>query len=64
MHLIAGLGKAARVLVPHPPEWRWCLTGSTSPWFPHFKVYRQTIEGAWPLEALALDLIHQLNRDE
>lgn len=47
MHLRASLGKTARVLVPHPPEWRWCTSGNTSPWFPGFTVYRQEIDGSW-----------------
>jgi tetratricopeptide (TPR) repeat protein len=47
MHLMAGLGKTARVLVPHPPEWRWMAQGKESPWFRGFKVYRQGQNGAW-----------------
>ena len=27
IHLRAGLGRTARVLVPNPPEWRWMRTG-------------------------------------
>jgi Flp pilus assembly protein TadD len=55
MHLMAGLGKTARVLVPHPPEWRWMLRDSESPWFPGFKIYRQAPGGDWTsaLERLA-----------
>jgi hypothetical protein len=34
MHLRAGLGRTANVLVPFPPEWRWQGTGGESPWFP------------------------------
>ena len=41
MHLRAGAGKTARVLVPSPPEWRWMAEGMESPWFPGFSVYRQ-----------------------
>jgi len=47
MHLLAGLGKAARVLVPHPPEWRWMAAGGQSPWFPGFKVYREDLQHGW-----------------
>ncbi len=47
MHLRAGLGKTARVLVPHPPEWRWMTEGSESPWFRGFAVYRQGVGGDW-----------------
>ncbi len=47
LHLRAGLGKDATIYVPHPPEWRWSLTGP-SPWFPGITVFRQTASGEWP----------------
>jgi hypothetical protein len=47
MHLRAGTGKTARVLVPAPPEWRWMAEGTASPWFPGFTVYRQGYDGDW-----------------
>jgi len=47
MHLMASLGKAASVFVPHPPEWRWLTEGRQSPWFPHCLVYRQETSGRW-----------------
>jgi tetratricopeptide (TPR) repeat protein len=58
MHLRAGLGKSARVLVPQPAEWRWMVSGNRSPWFADFSVYRQSSEGDWT-EALA-SLAHDL----
>jgi hypothetical protein len=45
MHLRAGLGLPARVLVPHPPEFRWCAAGERSPWFPGFRIYRSSASG-------------------
>lgn len=47
MHLRAGLGKTARVLVPASPEWRWMAEGRESPWFPGFMVYRQAYDNNW-----------------
>jgi hypothetical protein len=47
MHLRAGLGKPARVLVLTPPEWRWGLEGRSSPWFPGFTLYRQRLGRDW-----------------
>ncbi|GEM_PF-335946 len=48
MHLIAGLGKIAHVLIPHPsPDWRWLMTEPFSPWFPGFPLYRQTPNYQW-----------------
>jgi len=47
IHLLAGLGKAARVLVPLPPEWRWMMSGDESPWFPGFRLYRRDARLDW-----------------
>lgn len=47
MHLLAGLGKTAHVLVPYPPEWRWLNAGEESVWFEGFPVYRQTPTYDW-----------------
>jgi Flp pilus assembly protein TadD len=46
VHLRAGAGKASRVFVPFPYEWRWMATG-VPPWFPGTRVYRQEPSGAW-----------------
>jgi tetratricopeptide (TPR) repeat protein len=64
MHLLAGAGGRARVLVPHPPEWRWMLEGAASPWFPGFRSYRQAAGGDWSaaLASLAADLGRALVR--
>ena len=58
MHIRAGAGRRARVLVPHPPEFRWMAKGETSPWFPGFTIYRQHRDAGWKeaAEALARDL--------
>lgn len=47
MHLRAAAGRTAHVLVPSPAEWRWMASGSSSPWFPGFRIYRQTLDGDW-----------------
>jgi len=47
MHLMAGLGRTARVLIPYPAEWRWMEEVSESPWFPGFQLYRQDRVGGW-----------------
>ncbi len=57
MHLMGGLGKRARVLVPNPPEWRWMATGDESPWFPGFVLYRQAVDRTWG------DAMARLRRD-
>jgi tetratricopeptide (TPR) repeat protein len=57
MHLMAGIGGSARVLIPHPPEWRWQHSGKQSPWFPGFQLYRQDSDGHWQ------DVIRELTQD-
>jgi hypothetical protein len=47
VHLLAGLDRTARVLVPHPPEWRWMRREGESAWFPGFSVYRQPAGLDW-----------------
>ena len=59
VHLRAGVGRTARVLVPCPAEWRWMARGEESPWFPGFTIYRQKTDGDWStaLEKLRNDLL-------
>jgi len=58
VHLLAGIGRGARVLVPYPAEWRWMREGG-SPWFPGCTVYREPHSRGWsePLAKLRGDLI-------
>lgn len=60
MHLRAGAGRTARVLVPCPAEWRWMAAGPSSPWFPGFSIYRQSPDGDW--SAALARLREDLNR--
>jgi hypothetical protein len=53
MHLAAAAGTTADVLVPFPPEWRWGLD-TDSPWFPGFRVLRQSRDGDWSQALAAL----------
>jgi hypothetical protein len=65
VHLRAGLGRASRLLVPFPPEWRWMAAGDESPWFPGCRVYRQAPERTWTsaLSALRTDLSTAVRRE-
>ena len=47
MHLRAAARRTARVLIPCPAEWRWMASGPSSPWFPGFTIYRQSLDGDW-----------------
>ena len=64
IHLLAGLGGRARVLVPYPPEWRWMRREGESLWFPGFPVYRQASDHDWsaPLRRLRQDLADRTSR--
>jgi Tfp pilus assembly protein PilF len=59
VHLLAGLNRTARVLVPYPPEWRWMRGEGGSVWFPGCPVYRQAVSRDWtaPLARLRADLL-------
>lgn len=63
VHLLAGLGKTCDVFVPFPPEWRWMAEGNESPWFPSFRIYRQSADGSWQqaLNELKTNLEQQLS---
>ena len=47
MHLCAGLGRSADVLVSGSVEFRWMAEGTHSPWFPDFRIHRQQASGHW-----------------
>jgi hypothetical protein len=54
VHLRAAVGRGSRVLVPHPPEFRWMAAGRVSPWFPDSLIYRQDRAGSWDTAFAAL----------
>ncbi|MCH7889623.1 MAG: tetratricopeptide repeat protein, partial [Proteobacteria bacterium] len=58
VQLRAARGRASRVLIPNPPEFRWMAAGEESPWFPGTPLYRQTADGDWDraFAVLARDL--------
>jgi len=41
------MGRPVWVLVPFAPDWRWGLTGETTPWYPTARLFRQTSPGDW-----------------
>ena len=49
MHLLATINKAAKVLIPSPPEWRWMdlPQNSESPWMKGFQTFRQQKNNSW-----------------
>ena len=47
VHIAAGVGLAAHILVPRPGEWRYAGTGKTTPWFPGYVLHREAPGGGW-----------------
>jgi hypothetical protein len=61
-HLAGSLGVPCWVLLNHTPDWRWGSEGSTTPWYPTLRLFRQTQTGRWdePLGAVAQALRERL----
>lgn len=47
VHLGGALGKPVWALVPARPEWRYLYAGSTLPWYPSVRLFRQAHPGNW-----------------
>ncbi|MBI1778504.1 MAG: tetratricopeptide repeat protein [Proteobacteria bacterium] len=47
VHLAGALARPALVVLPFLPDFRWLLTGSTSPWYPSAHLLRQPAPGDW-----------------
>ena len=47
MHLAAACGRPVWQLARTPPDWRWSLDWTTSPWYPGMRIFRQVEAGDW-----------------
>jgi ADP-heptose:LPS heptosyltransferase len=46
-HLAGALGVPVWIALPCPPDWRWLLDRSDSPWYPTMRLFRQKQPGDW-----------------
>ncbi len=46
-HLAGALGLPAWTLLSFAPDWRWGTSGSSSPWYPTMRLFRQDRPGDW-----------------
>jgi hypothetical protein len=57
-HLAGGLGLPVWTLLRSGCDWRWGDTGSSTPWYPTMRLFRQTIADVWtsPIAEIAARL--------
>jgi hypothetical protein len=46
-HLAGALGRPVWVAMRHVTDWRWMVSGETTPWYPTARVFKQTTRGDW-----------------
>jgi tetratricopeptide (TPR) repeat protein len=46
-HLAGALGVEVWLLLAHVPDWRWGMEGTSCPWYPTMRVFRQERPGDW-----------------
>jgi hypothetical protein len=46
-HVAGATGRPTWIALKRVPEWRWGLEGSTTPWYPAARLFRQKSRGDW-----------------
>lgn len=59
-HLAGAMGVPVWILLPALPDYRWGLSGETTPWYPSARLFRCERDGAWPevLERVRGELVN------
>lgn len=47
-HVSAAMGKPTWVVLGHPPDWRWGVGGSITPWYRSARLVRRLVNEPWP----------------
>jgi len=47
-HLAGALGRPVWTLLAQVPDWRWGVTGTSTPWYPTMRLFRQAHAHDWP----------------
>ena len=64
-HLAGALGRPTWLLLKYMPDWRWGLEGSTTPWYPTMRLFRQEQANDWePVIAEVRDALSQFLADQ
>ena len=58
-HLAGALGVPVWNLLPNPPDWRWLLNRSDTPWYPNMRLFRQPKPGDW--QSVVATVIEELS---
>ncbi len=55
-HLAGAIGTPVQVMLGRVPDWRWLMSGETTPWYPTMRLVRQRQLGDWSDVVQAIEL--------
>lgn len=59
-HMAGALGRPVWTLLSTAPDWRWGLEGTSTPWYPTMRLFRQGSSGDW--QGVVRDVAAELRR--